>query len=99
MSRVRRKESPKTYSWIPRKSDQNSKILKPRQIEDVEPMATPEIFFRVFLNKYKLHNLIKRKICILITTTIKKNTQIYKVYNCLLRCFLIKCLSIILVKE
>ena len=56
-----------------------------------------EIFFRVFLNKYKLHNLIKIKICIL-TTTIK-NTQIHKIYNCLLLGFLIKYLSIILVKE
>ena len=30
MSRVRRKEGPKTHSWIPRKSYQNSEILKPR---------------------------------------------------------------------
>ena len=29
MSRVRTKESPKTYSWIPRKSKLNSEILKP----------------------------------------------------------------------
>ena len=29
MSRVRRKEGPKTYSRIPRKLDQNSEILKP----------------------------------------------------------------------
>ena len=55
------------------------------------------IFFRIFLNKHKLHHLIKRKIFILTTTTIK-NTQIYKVYNCLLRSFLIKYLSIILAK-
>ena len=32
MSRVRRKKGPKTHSRIPRKSDQNSKILKPRQL-------------------------------------------------------------------
>ena len=30
LSRVRRKEGPKTYSWIPRKSYLNSEILKPR---------------------------------------------------------------------
>ena len=30
MSRIRRKEGPKTHSRIPRKSYQNSKILKPR---------------------------------------------------------------------
>ena len=32
MSKVSRKESPKTYSRIPRKSYQNFEILKPRQI-------------------------------------------------------------------
>ena len=36
MSRVRRKEGPKTYSRIPRKSYLNSEILKPRQIGGVE---------------------------------------------------------------
>ena len=35
-------------------------------------MATLGNIFRVFLNKYKLHNLIKRKCYILTTTTIKK---------------------------
>ena len=30
MSRIRKKEGPKTYSWIPRKLDLNSEILKPR---------------------------------------------------------------------
>ena len=35
MSRVKGKEGPKTHSWIPIKSYQNSKILKPRQIEGV----------------------------------------------------------------
>ena len=39
ISRVRRKEDPKTYSWIPRKSDLNSKILKPRQIGGVEQLS------------------------------------------------------------
>ena len=36
MFRVRRKESPKTHSRIPRKSYWNSENLKPRQIEGVE---------------------------------------------------------------
>ena len=36
MSRVRRKEGPKTYSWIPRKSNLNYEILKPQQIGGVE---------------------------------------------------------------
>ena len=36
MSRVRRKESPKTNSRIPRKSYWNSENLKSRQIEGVE---------------------------------------------------------------
>ena len=39
MSRVRRKESLKTYSRIPRKSYLNSEILKPRQIEGVEQLS------------------------------------------------------------
>ena len=39
MSRVRRKKDPKTYSWIPRKSDLNSKILKSRQIGDIEKLS------------------------------------------------------------
>ena len=38
MSRVRRKENPKTYSRIPRKSYLNSEILKPRQIRGVEQL-------------------------------------------------------------
>ena len=36
MSRIRRKEGPKTHSRIPRKSYQNSEILKPRHIGGVE---------------------------------------------------------------
>ena len=39
MSRVRRKEGPKKYSRIPRKSYQNSEILKPRQIGGVEQLS------------------------------------------------------------
>ena len=38
MSRVRRKEGPKTYSRISRKSYLNSEILKPRQIGGVEKL-------------------------------------------------------------
>ena len=40
MFRVRRKEGPKTYSWIPRKSILNSEILKPRQIGGVEHLSS-----------------------------------------------------------
>ena len=44
MSRVRRKESPKTHSRIPRKSDWNSENLKSRQIEGVEQLSsTPNV--------------------------------------------------------
>ena len=40
MSRVRRKESPKTHSRIPRKSYQNFEFLKPRQIGGVEKLSS-----------------------------------------------------------
>ena len=40
MSRVRRREGPKTHSWISRKSDQNSEFLKPRQIGGVEQLLS-----------------------------------------------------------
>ena len=40
-----------------------------------EAVVTLRIFFRVFLNKHKLHNLIKRKFYILTTTTIKKHAN------------------------
>ena len=40
MSRVRRKEGPKTYSRIPRKSDLNFEILEPRQIGGVEQLSS-----------------------------------------------------------
>ena len=39
MSMVRRKEGPKTYSRIPRKSYLNSEILKPRQIGGVKQLS------------------------------------------------------------
>ena len=40
MSRVKRKEGPKTHSWIPRKSYHNSEILKPQQIGGVEQLLS-----------------------------------------------------------
>ena len=40
MSRVRRKEGPKTYSQILRKSYLDSKILKPQQIGGVEQLSS-----------------------------------------------------------
>ena len=40
MSRVRRKEGPKTYSQIPRKLDLNYENLKPRQIRGVEQLSS-----------------------------------------------------------
>ena len=40
MSRVRRKEGPKIYSQILRKSDLNSEILKPQQIGGVEQLPS-----------------------------------------------------------
>ena len=40
MSRVRRKKGPKTDSRIPRKSELNFEILKPRQIGGVEKLLT-----------------------------------------------------------
>ena len=39
MSRVRRKEGPKTHSRILRKLYQNSKILKPQQIGSIEQVS------------------------------------------------------------
>ena len=40
MSRVRRKEGPKTHSRIPRKIYQNSEILKPRQRGAIEQVSS-----------------------------------------------------------
>ena len=40
ISRVRRKEGPKTYSRIPRKLELNSEILKPWQIGGVKKLST-----------------------------------------------------------
>ena len=38
-------------------------------------VAALGIFFKVFVNKHKLHNLIKRKFCILTITIIKKHAN------------------------
>ena len=48
MSRVRRKEAPKTNSWIPRKLELNSKILKSRQIGGVEKLSSKLSSFNEF---------------------------------------------------
>ena len=47
-------------------------LIERRRGLAMAPVATLGIFFKVFLNKHKLHNLIKRKFYILTTTTIKK---------------------------
>ena len=47
MSRVRRKEGPKTYSWIPRKLYLNSEILKPQQIGGVKHLSSS---YRALMN-------------------------------------------------
>ena len=57
MSRVRRKEDPKTYSRIPRKSNLNSKILKPRQIGGVEKLSSS---YRALMNLHSLLDLLNR---------------------------------------
>ena len=62
MSRVRRKEGPKTNSRIPRKLELNSKILKPRQIGGVEKLST---------NCWALMNLHS---CLLSWTDLKVST-------------------------
>ena len=51
MSRVRRKEGPKTDSRIPRKSELNSEILKSRQIRGVKKLSTN---CRALMNLYSL---------------------------------------------
>ena len=47
--------------------------LSTRQVS--ETMVALGIFFRMFLKKHKLYNLIKREIHILTTTTIKKHVN------------------------
>ena len=57
MSTVRRKECPKTYSRIPRKSYLNSKILKPRQIGGVEQLSSS---CRALMNLHSLLDFLNR---------------------------------------
>ena len=57
MYRVRRKEGPKTYSQILRKSELNSKILKPRQIGGVEKLSTN---CRTLMNLHSLLDFLNR---------------------------------------
>ena len=57
MSRVRRKEGLKTYSWIPRKSDLNSEILKPQQIGGVEQLLSS---CRDLMNLHSLLDFLNR---------------------------------------
>ena len=57
MYRVRRKEGPKTDSQIPRKSELDSEILKPRQIEGVEKLSTS---YRDLMNLHSLLDFLNR---------------------------------------
>ena len=57
MSRVRRKEDPKTDSRIPRKSELNSEILKPRQIGGVKKLSTS---YRALMNLHSLLDFLNR---------------------------------------
>ena len=57
MSRIRRKEGPKTYSRIPRKSYLNFEILKPRQIGDVEQLSRS---CRALMNLHSLLDFLKK---------------------------------------
>ena len=56
MSRVRRKEGPKTYLRIPRKSYLNSEILKSRQIGGVEQLSSS---CRDLMNLHSLLDFLK----------------------------------------
>ena len=57
MSRVRRKEGPKTYSRIPRKSNLNSEIIKSRQIGGVEQLSSS---CRALMNLHYLLDFLNR---------------------------------------
>ena len=57
MSRVRRKEDPKTYSRIPRKSYLNFEIPKPRQIGGVKQLSRS---CRALMNLHSLLDFLNR---------------------------------------
>ena len=57
MSRVKRKEGLQTDSWIPRKSELKSEILKSRQIGGVEQVSTS---CRVLMNLHSLLDFLNR---------------------------------------
>ena len=57
MSRVRRKEGPKTDSWIPRKSELDFEILKPRQIGGVEKLLTS---YQALMNLHSLLDFLNK---------------------------------------
>ena len=57
MSKVRRKEDPKTYLRIPRKSYLNSEILKSRQIGGVEQLSSS---CRDLMNLHSLLDFLNR---------------------------------------
>ena len=57
MSSVMKKEGPKTYSWIPRKSYLNSKILKPWQIGGVEQLSSS---YRDLMNLHSMLDFLNR---------------------------------------
>ena len=57
MSRVRRKEGPKTDSWMPRKSELDFEILKPQQIGGVEKLLTS---YQALMNLHSLLDFLNR---------------------------------------